>query len=51
MTETPDWWPAGVHLSNVRMCNCWYCSDLLDSYADWRRGKAMDGQHYDVTDF
>lgn len=41
MPETvPPWWPDGVTIKHVRDCNCAYCSDLLDSYAQWREDKA-----------
>jgi hypothetical protein len=40
MPPTPEWWPAGATLANVRACNCDSCEKMLDAYAEWRQDKA-----------
>jgi len=48
MPPTPDWWPAGVTLHNVRACNCASCQTLLDGYAEWRQNKAGEYRTLDA---
>jgi len=48
MPPTPEWWPAGVTLHNVRACNCESCQTLLDGYAEWRQNKAGEYRTLDA---